>query len=544
MAGDRMMRYIVPFYFDGAYEEVCRKLSEASDEWEPGQVACRYVYRHIYQTVNYAKGEKEKQGGVWRQNRQSAKINLWLKLRENEAIYASISDSGVYLFRTGIGLFWYEIDFKDTELPVDTLIEYEDQLQTFGLNKREHFIYRVAGKKSFIVSDHPNLKEEKQPILQIREEKAPITGKLIEVYHRVPALSGKNVYLCADFEKHTETPVLEKKENERIDFCLTRLEQNESEVKAYISFREIESFSIPQWMNEKLQVLDCGISFYMMEGIKSKRGKKGQSETNGPRRALLYNYFSFEQEAEAQSDEGQRKQMLLDRADFLTAGHNKNFLRSPDVSEYVYQPFKDAYWYVSNSGCGCYVYKNEENRHYLKTNLSDNVRRDYFMIYILLLYQLYSLLLNSVHPSVSQMQTLNDFYQFAKKNLRLREEIQSLTAGVDFLEELLETQEEQRRQEKENAELLQRQQEEDKLSVGVAVLSLLAILSAFADGIGFLNEIKEAGSLMNLCRENIAYPIILVIVVLIGFVALVVCKDSAVRYWRSKRKALDRNVGE
>ena len=96
----------------------------------------------------------------------------------------------------------------------------------------------------------------------------------------------------------------------------------------------------------------------------------------------------------------------------------------------------------------------------------------------------------------------------------------------------------------ENAELLQRQQEEDKLSVGVAVLSLLAILSAFADGIGFLNEIKEAGSLMNLCRENIAYPIILVIVVLIGFVALVVCKDSAVRYWRSKRKALDRNVGE
>ena len=138
------------------------------------------------------------------------------------------------------------------------------------------------------------------------------------------------------------------------------------------------------------------------------------------------------------------------------------------------------------------------------------------------------------------MQTQNDFYQFAKKNLRLREEIQSLTAGV----ELLETQEEQRRQEKENAELLQRQQEEDKLSVGVAVLSLLAILSAFADGIGFLNEIKEAGSLMNLCRENIAYPIILVIVVLIGFVALVVCKDSAVRYWRSKRKALDRNVGE
>ena len=103
------------------------------------------------------------------------------------------------------------------------------------------------------------------------------------------------------------------------------------------------------------------------------------------------------------------------------------------------------------------MYKNEENRHYLKTNLSDNVRRDYFMIYILLLYQLYSLihfsekieyelsadakdylrapeaynlklkeiqaeintfLLKSVHTSVSQMQTQNDFYQFAKNLLK------------------------------------------------------------------------------------------------------------------------------
>ena len=127
----------------------------------------------------------------------------------------------------------------------------------------------------------------------------------------------------------------------------------------------------------------------------------------------------------------------------------------------MYNPV--SYTHLSNSGCGCYVYKNEENRHYLKTNLSDNVRRDYFMIYILLLYQLYSLihfsekieyelsadakdylkapeaynlklkeiqaeintfLLKSVHTSVSQMQTQNDFYQFAKKNLRLREEIQ------------------------------------------------------------------------------------------------------------------------
>ena len=185
MAGDRMMRYIVPFILMGHMKRFAGnclrpQMNGNRDKWPADMFIDIFTRRLIMQKV-----KKEKQGGVWRQNRQSAKINLWLKLRENEARYASISDSGIYLFRTGIGLFWYEMDFKDTELPVDTLIEYEDQLQTFGLNKREHFIYRVAGKKSFIVSDHPNLKERKQrkrrgktADTSIREEKAPITGQL------------------------------------------------------------------------------------------------------------------------------------------------------------------------------------------------------------------------------------------------------------------------------------------------------------------------------------------------------------------------------
>ena len=48
MAGDRMMRYIVPFYFDGAYEEVCRKLW---DKWPADMFIDIFTRRLIMQKV-------------------------------------------------------------------------------------------------------------------------------------------------------------------------------------------------------------------------------------------------------------------------------------------------------------------------------------------------------------------------------------------------------------------------------------------------------------------------------------------------------------
>ena len=53
--------------------------------------------------------------------------------------------------------------------------------------------------------------------------------------------------------------------------------------------------------------------------------------------------------------------MLLDRADFLTAGHNKNFLRSPDVSEYVYQPLKMPIGMYPIADADVMCTKNKEN---------------------------------------------------------------------------------------------------------------------------------------------------------------------------------------
>ena len=219
--------------------------------------------------------------------------------------------------------------------------------------------------------------------------------------------------------------------------------------------------------------------------------------------------------------------------------------------EQTYQPFKNAWWYVSNEGCGCYVYENKENIKYLSDNLSDEVRKDYFTLYILLLYQLYSLihfsekieydlsadakayrkssedyneklkeiqteintfLLKSVHTCVSQTRAQNDFYNFAKKNLRIREEIQSLTAGVDFLEELLENQEQQRKEE-----------EEERLSFVLGILSFLGLLSAATDGVGFIDRVRQSHGLCELMAEGRGYSALIIVLIVILVIGVIYC---------------------
>lgn len=454
---DRMMRYIVPFSFSGDYEDVCRKLENPESGWRNEKVSGRHVYRHIYQTLNYADGAKAMQGSVWKPE-QAQRILLWLDLDDDNHQYANMNEWGMYLFRTGIGFFWYEIYLKDTEIPVELLIQYQDSLKSFGLSRRKRQLtYLAAGRKK---------------------------SDAVEAGDVLP----------------DDVP-----------------------------------FYIEKWICENLQVLEEEISFYLVQGVGRSSQKNSDKPEKGktPERALLYNYFGFdfERETEEQSEEVLNKK-LLDYASYLTLGRNSRFLRSSEQAENAFQPFRNAYWYVSDEGCGCYVCKNnQENRQYLEQNLTDDVRRDYFILYMLLLYQLYSLihfsekieyelsadvrdyldssdayndkltriqaeintfLLKSGHTSVSQMRVQNEFYNFAKKNLRIREEIQSLTAGVDFLEELLETREDKRQQEKEKDEQNRKEEEDKRLSASLGLLSILCVLSAFTDGIGFIDQLSDA----------------------------------------------------
>ena len=122
--------------------------------------------------------------------------------------------------------------------------------------------------------------------------------------------------------------------------------------------------------------------------------------------------------------------------------------------------------------------------------------------------------MKSVHTSVSHVQYQNDVYNYIAKRIRIKENVESLTAGVDFLEELQETREEQKRmqqekktaekrqrelekqEQKEKEEARKRQQEDDRLSIGVSILSLLTVISAFADGIGFLDSVRDDGGIL------------------------------------------------
>ena len=577
-----MMRYIVPFCFSGEYERTCKYLDASTALWQLEKLSGGYVYNHICQTLSYIPDNNILQGSTWKLRESGFQLEMSLK-KNGEPRRVIISDSGVYLFRTGIGLFWYEISFKDRDISVENLIEYQGVLKNLG---EKCSIYRVEDK-SFEIPRKEEAEctkeqiQEEWSVLMIRDVMDPIPDCGIEVKNEEKGLLEKKIYLENTFDRKISVSSL--KENAiRANFRLTRLERDAAGKykKAYVKYQEKEEFSIGKWIYEKLQVLSCDVSFHMLRGLLNSKDKNKDDFYDGriPKCALLYNYFAYDKETNEASCEQQLDQELLNRAVLLTGGHNRRYLQAKDMSDHAYHPFKNAYWYVSDEGCGCYVYKNEKNREYLESNLSDKVRKEYFILYMLLLYQSYSLLhfsekieyelsadakeyldssdaynqqlkeiqteintflLKSVHTSVSQVRSQNDFYNFAKKQLRIREEIQSLTAGVDFLEELLETQEEKRQRDKEieeekhqrerekaeqeqrEAEQRKRQDEDDRLSLGVTALSLLTVISAFADAVGFLDDVYEKG-IGALFGRGIAYPILLCIVTVVGIIAGVV----------------------
>ena len=559
-----MMRYIVPFCFSDEYEKVYSKMMSHRD-WELENISGqgRHIYNHIYKTIHYAKEEQneKRQGSAWKfqeklQGGSQEKCTLELHLikdnKTEDTVKAEISKVGVYLFQTGIGLFWYEIRFGENT-SVELLTECEDFLKNLGSYRKRGWIKYNYVNREINIPRHQRAGEqtdkeiEKKWSILLIDSDDRTSGNSIPLINKTKNLQEKTFHLSPDYEEICKpTPFAGSKDVKRINFRLFELNVGDSGKyeSAKIKYNEEGSFSIIDWICGTLEVLDCKLSFHMLHGSNKSNGEK-------PECALLYNYFVFGYDEGEEHDEGCWNQKLLDNAVRLSAGHNWRYLRAPDMKEQTYQPFKNAWWYVSNEGCGCYVYENKENIKYLSDNLSDEVRKDYFTLYILLLYQLYSLihfsekieyelsanakdyrkssedyneklkeiqteintfLLKSVHTCVSQTRAQNDFYNFAKKNLRIREEIQSLTAGVDFLEELLENQEQQRKEE-----------EEERLSFVLGLLSFLGLLSAATDGVGFIDRVRQSHGLCELMAEGRGYSALIIVLIVILVIGVIYC---------------------
>lgn len=394
--------------------------------------------------------------------------------RGAEEINFNINDLHLVLFQTGIGFLWYEISFRNKNLSASELIDFNYYFKELARNRNNNYIF-VEGKPR-------NLNEG---------EECPATSRKI----------GKG-------------KVIDK-----------------------------ISFSLGGWFGELLSDLDCDITFYPF------RNSAGANPV--PDKAILFHHLSTN-----------NKDKIVEYAYYLTRGYKDSYNMPLNIEDKMYKPFKNVYFYATSEGCGYYGLADIYNENFF--NNSTKVIGDYFEMFLLLLYQSYTLVLcsekistgisgnvddytkyndnqieeldristelnvflaKSVYSSVSHIQHQNDFYEYVSSTFRIRENIESVSAGIESLRNL-----------ENNLMEEEKEKQQKALEMGVTIISVLAIFAAYNDAKEFVINILP-GFLSGIWLAAAVWLVRIILIVVTVVVAFLVGKYllGIIRNYRSNK---------
>lgn len=300
-----------------------------------------------------------------------------------------------------------------------------------------------------------------------------------------------------------------------------------------ISDVQSEPFMMGQWINQiLLRNFGC-VRFYPGR----LHCKDTATQEMVPDKAVLFNYYIIYHKEDMQL---QKKLSMR-----LSSGYNTKYKVSTLDDSRLFMPFENVYWNICKEGCGCCV-STEGYDSFFEEIFPNKVLNDYFTLYLLLLYQSYSLLiyaerietdfsadsqhylnnkeysniqaflaemntfmLKSTHVSVSHIQHQNDFYNYGMKELRIYEDIKSVMSGADTLGEM--------------QKLVENHEKEDrdsKLNTALALLAIWTLFSAITDGLAFVDWIFFNKKLLSNPFYCFVSILIGVIIFTIGIIAL------------------------
>ncbi len=464
-------RYIVPFrivsggssgeprenrFNESGSCDTVRRLLENSPEWQqirdnqelalrnsPGEknshtVLDSDIYRHILNTVSLNLRDSESEslsgysiGSAWeyRPVKNNPLTIIWNRHGNNRTEPQTafrIVRAGLFVFRTGVALFWFELGnpFQDYRSPfgdLDSLIDFQSKIKELSAKWL---------KKSFRLAYD-------------RDSNFFITG----------------IWIAG---------------------ILNSLFKNSGLEVSYYSSRNAANLEepIPEGINE----LPDTAMIFSLTTMKAVHD---------------YDFESVRKE-------------LTGLGFMLSNGFDWNYLLPEDADQKALRPFANVVWTASAFGLGqCSVY-DSRGKSFFENILPDRMFFDYFMIYVILLYQHYSVLyyseqlemsfpsqldkislntlnsfserinlflVKSVYASVSYLEQHNLVYRYLGKTLRINDNIRDLTVGLDSLGKLI-----RNRQEDEDAE------REKEIQSSINFLALLIIASALTDIYAVANE--------------------------------------------------------
>lgn len=488
------MRHVVPFElsYDADFEELCSLIDNHKDDPYAFMGNENEGGDHFWRRVSLSHGEQdlykyivdefaapvdskvrlaEKSGVFWSYQSDTGKndvLKLSAKLPgREESVRLRIKEMGLYVFRSGVGFLWYELYIDEKKLPDSvSLIEFQYKIKELNLRSADF------------------IKIDSDLVTWPRE--AGMSGVIpFSLGNWVACrLAFLNVRYQASRRSHYSL-LLNKASGNTLDHNRRR--------ELGISFREII-----------------------------------------PDKALLFNYFAFRTPCEFSIDDEDAARTVY----YLTKGYKESYVMSSDVPGKMHKPFGNVLWMATREGAGYYAWYDESNRAFFVSNQYNKVMNDYFLMYIKAIYQSYSLMryavrtskmlpdrlneylqisdeteiisekitrlcteldlfmIKSVTTSVSHIHHQNDFYSYICRQLSIKEDIMSVTSGLNSLNELQQMKV-QKKREKEDAEdralrrvSEEREKQSDKnFQTGLGIVTFLVVISALTDTYGLVDSI-------------------------------------------------------
>ena len=273
--------------------------------------------------------------------------------------------------------------------------------------------------------------------------------------------------------------------------------------------KDIDKPSLGEWINRCIGV-DGALKFKYFASRDSDNSSLGFK----PDKAILLSYAVIN---------GASHDELIEAAYYLTNGYNQSYKCADDIEAYMKSHFKGTLWYAAKEGAGYYVNAVENGSEFLckSGEMSRKFQRDYFLMYLLLLHQEYSLIyyarkiselsaeymdyyepdkendvterldrlsaeintffMKSVYTSVSNVGHQNEFYEYVQTRLGIENDIKSLNTGMNSVVKIQRIQADKKEAEREK-------EEEKRVNIITTLVAVLAIFSALSDGFSFFSN--------------------------------------------------------
>lgn len=402
------------------------------------------------------------------------------------SVRVSVTNMGLSLFKNKLGLLWYEIEIPSGRMDSDQLLLFQNRIKELNRAPGQVCFWEECGGTP--------------------EYGIVFGGKGDHKCYITPILLGRWLRDRIAFLEDASA-------GRQIRFFAQRQ-------SAYASLMIQGMTAAKNLENEKKDLPEMDTD--------TLRKSLEENPVMVPDKPLLFSYCLLDS-AEDEAIDTEEMHAFVFR---FANGYMPSYLYSPEIDQQIRQPFENAFWYASQEGAAYTALVRPENKEAFTSTILQKVRTDYFALYLKVLYQSFSLLIyaqriqmdipavvkaadkegdagtetitkllgevslfltKSMATSVSHIHHQSDYYVYLKKRLRVKEDVESVTAGMNALEVLM-------RERAEEAE----KQRDYRMQAILAMFALLGIFSALADCKGFFDNFSALHDVYRVCLGCIA----------------------------------------